>query len=491
MQKIIVVNNTRDWEFDTEGVEIVNARTYLTDNKYTEVKNARIFNLCRSYRYQSIGYYVSLLAEARGHRAIPNITTIQDLKSQTIIRVISDNIDDLIQQNLGQLKSRKFDLSIYFGKNTAKRYEELSKQLYNLFQAPLLRAKFVRHKHWELQDISPIPLNQIPEDHKPYIAQFAKEYFSRKRFVLPRNSKSIYDLAILVNPQEKVPPSNERAIQKFIKAAENLGFDTELITKDDYSRVAEFDALFIRETTSVNHHTYRFARRAFRNGLAVIDDPESILKCTNKVYLAELLNKAKIITPKTVIVHRDNRETIESHLGLPCILKKPDSSFSQGVVKLTDRESLRESMDMLMDKSDLVIAQEFLPTEFDWRIGVLDRTPMYACRYYMAEGHWQVLNWGSEAKEIYGNVDTLDINNVPENVVQTALKAANLIGDGFYGVDLKQANDQVYVIEINDNPSVESGIEDYIIGDKLYLAVMNSLFRRIEQRKRLNSANLR
>ena len=61
---------------------------------------------------------------------------------------------------------------------------------------------------------------------------------------------------------------------------------------------AEFDALFIRETTLVNHHTYRFARRAASEGLVVIDDPESILKCTNKVFLAELLSRHKMPMPQ-------------------------------------------------------------------------------------------------------------------------------------------------------------------------------------------------
>ncbi|WP_225986325.1 ATP-grasp domain-containing protein, partial [Janibacter melonis] len=98
----------------------------------------------------------------------------------------------------------------------------------------------------------------------------------------------------------------DKAIQQFMEAGDALGFYTELITKEDYRRLSEFDALFIRETTSVNHHTYRFARRAQSDGLVVIDDPVSILRCTNKVYLAELLTKAKVAIPKTMIIHRQN-----------------------------------------------------------------------------------------------------------------------------------------------------------------------------------------
>ena len=78
-------------------------------------------------------------------------------------------------------------------------------------------------------------------------------------------------------------------MQKFIKAANQKGIQANLITKDDYSTLSSYDALFIRETTAVNHHTFRFAQRAKAEGLVVVDDPESIIKCSNKVYLAELL----------------------------------------------------------------------------------------------------------------------------------------------------------------------------------------------------------
>ena len=74
-----------------------------------------MFNLCRSYRYQSIGYYVSLLAEARGHKPLPNVTTIQDLKSASMIRFVSDDLDDMIQKSLAPIQSERFVLSSYFG----------------------------------------------------------------------------------------------------------------------------------------------------------------------------------------------------------------------------------------------------------------------------------------------------------------------------------------------------------------------------------------
>ncbi len=488
MKTLIVVNRLKDWDFQVEGVEIVSARSYLTDAAFASMPAARVYNLCRHYRYQSIGYYVSLLAEARGHKVYPNATTIQDFKSLTIVRAVSNDLEELIQKSLEKLKSNTFKLSIYFGKNVSPQYDKLSKQLFLLFQAPFLRAQFVFNKEWLIQSIRPIPLGEIPEHHKEYVLRFAAEYFSKTRFHPKPVQKSFYDLAILVNPKERVPPSDKRAIDKFIDAADEVGFDAEVIHLHDYSRIGEFDALFIRETTAVNHPTYRFSRRAHAEGMVVIDDPLSILKCTNKVYLAELLTKFKIPTPKTLIVHKDNIPEVEAHLGLPCVLKQPDSSFSQNVVKVMDRESLHKALEEMLKESDLLIAQEFMPTAFDWRIGVLDNKALFACKYYMAKGHWQIYHWAEDgsggASLGDGDFETVPLSDVPESVLKLAIKSASAIGDSLYGVDLKQIGNQAVVIEVNDNPSIEAGVEDKILKEELYLAVMRSFMTRLQKIKK-------
>ena len=144
MPFLIVVNNPVNWPLSTPGVEVVSARAYISDVKYSEMRSAKVFNLCRSYRYQSIGYYVSLLAEARGHRPLPDISTIQDLKSLTMMRLAADDLEELVQQRLQHLQTDGFVLSIYFGRNVARRYDRLCLRLFNLFPAPLLRAHFAR-----------------------------------------------------------------------------------------------------------------------------------------------------------------------------------------------------------------------------------------------------------------------------------------------------------------------------------------------------------
>jgi len=182
-------------------------------------------------------------------------------------------------------------------------------------------------------------------------------------------------------------------------------------------------------------------------------------------------------------VHKDNVDAIGEQLGFPCVLKQPDAAFSQGVVKVDSPESLALFAERFLAKSDLVIAQEFLPTTFDWRIGIFDRQPLYACKYHMVPAHWQITKSDDKGKRRYGRTETFAVQHAPRTVINTALKAANLIGNGLYGVDLKECGRQCYVVEINDNPNMDGGVEDAFLKGEFYRRIMEVFLERIEQTK--------
>jgi len=485
MSTLVVVHNKADWPLTLPDVEVVSARRYLTDPAFHRQRGTKVFNLCKSYRYQSLGYYVSLLAAARGHRPVPSVSTIQEMKSAAVVRVVSGDLDELIQKSLARITSESFVLSIYFGRNTARRHDRLARALFHEFEAPFLRANFTRDEEdgWTLQHVGPIPSSEIPPEHWPFAVEAAQEFFAGRRGSTKKKNAPRFHLAILHDPDEKHAPSNEKALQKFIKAGEALDLDVELIEKDDYGRLAEFDALFIRQTTAVNHHTFRFAQRAEAEGLVVMDDPESILRCTNKVYLAESLERHKIPAPKTMVVHKDNVDQVIATLGLPCILKQPDSAFSVGVCKVQSPQELEVEVEKLLDKSELVIAQEWLPTTFDWRVGVFAGEALFVCKYFMAKRHWQIIHHDDSGKADYGRFETTPVELAPRNLIKVAEKASKLMGDGLYGVDVKEADGKFYVIEVNDNPNIDAGVEDATLKDKLYTIIMKGFLERIERKK--------
>jgi len=218
MAFLIVVNNPNDWHLKIPGVDVISAKTYLTDSRYSETSGTKVFNLCRSYRYQSSGYYVSLLASARGHKPIPNVVTLRDMTSPAVTRLVSEDLEQEIQRNLKGIQSPTFSLSIYLGKNLAKKYDRLSLKLFNMFEAPLLRADFAFEKKWELKHIRPIAASEIPDAHHDFVVNRAIEYFSNRRALRHRRGGQKYDLAILHDPAEENPPSDKRALKAFARA---------------------------------------------------------------------------------------------------------------------------------------------------------------------------------------------------------------------------------------------------------------------------------
>ena len=73
---------------------------------------------------------------------------------------------------------------------------------------------------------------------------------------------------------------------------------------------------------------------------------------------------------------------------------------------------------------------------------------------------------------------------VPKVVLEAALKATQHIGIGLYGVDVKEKNGKGYVIEVNDNPNIDSGIEDKYLGNELYRLAMAEFLRHMENRSK-------
>jgi len=481
---IIVVESTKDWKGLLPDDLMISAHDYIRSQSIQSNETIKITNLCRSYRYLSVGYYVSLLAEARDYLVIPSVKTALELSKKAIYQMGTDGLDDDLQKQLRHRNEEKIRFDIYFGHADMAGMQDLADELFERFPCPVLEVELRCNGKWHIHYVGsgkPSALD-TPEREK-FVA--ALNVYLGKRWRAPKAPTiSRYDMALLHKADDKLSPSNEKALKNFIKAGKRLGVEVDLINRHDYSSLSEYDALFIRETTSVNHYTFRFAKKAEAEGLVVIDDPTSIMRCTNKVYLAELLRTNKINTPRTVVLQKDQPLEL-GELEFPMVLKIPDGAFSLGVYKAKDPEEFREITTRLFKQSDLILAQEFLYTDFDWRIGILNRQPIYACRYFMSKSHWQIVQHKEGGGYSLGDAQTILVEDAPPAVLKTALKAANLIGDGLYGVDLKQNDKGVYVIEVNDNPNIDAGIEDLVLKDRLYSIVMEDFVRRIEESRKM------
>jgi glutathione synthase/RimK-type ligase-like ATP-grasp enzyme len=486
-EHLVVLQKPSDWPAHFPSVPLVGAKEYLTGGAYAEKARLRIINLCRSWRYGSLGYYCSLLAEARGHRVIPTVRTIQDLSRRSLYSLMIRELDEMVQAAVASRRlptdTDRLRMMVHLGRSSIPELQELAQQIFESFRAPLLRVDFRCKGDWRIADIRPLSLKSLDAAQSDTFVDALKGYMSKPWRRPKARPEFRYDLAVLHDPEEPLPPSDGAALGRFIAAARELGMDAELIQKRDYGRIAMYDALFIRVTTAIDHHSFRFSHRAQREGLVVIDDPDSILRCTNKVFLEELLRAHRIPRPRTLILAEGEERRLKETLAYPIILKIPDGSFSRGVFKADDRGELRAICRQLFKDSDLILAQEYMYTTFDWRVGVLDRTPLFVCKYLMSAGHWQIYDHDGSNGGEGGEFETLAVEAAPAQVVKTALRAANLIGDGLYGVDLKETPDGVYVIEVNDNPSIDADVEDKVLGAQLYRQIMRSFRQRLDRQR--------
>jgi glutathione synthase/RimK-type ligase-like ATP-grasp enzyme len=480
MKAVVVTDQNQKW-FEVPDVTVLTARQYLAEPESGDEGAVRVLNLCRTGRYQGRGYYVSLLAEARGQRPVPGVKTIEDLRSEAFVRGLEAEIQPLVQETLHHDETERFQLDVYLGQHAT--HKALAEQLFAKVRAPLLRVLFVRAEgSWRLDSVQAIGLADIPLQNRASLIEAVKSFVTESPATRrPRDKRDRPRLAILWDPNEATRPSNEEALRRFVEAAPLVGLDAELIAPDALERLPEFDALFNR--ASPEGIIYEFVRRAESLGMPVIDDPESILKCGNKVYLQELMNRHRIATPRTLIVHRANVDEVVPTLGLPCVLKLPDSGFGLDVVKIESEENLRKEAERFFEKSELIVAQEWLPSDFDWRVGIYDRRPLFVAKYFMAPGHWQV-NKVVDGQLVDGKTEAMTIGEAPEQVINTAVRAANLIGRGLYGADLKQVEDRIYLIEVNINPNIDAGNEDQVLGEALYREVLGVFARRIAETAR-------
>ncbi len=522
-RRLVVVVSDRGDLPELPNTRVVTADRYLGGEEEL-AEGATIVNLCRSYRYRTKGYYVSLLADARGHVALPTVEAVEALSEPfAIFRVLHEaGVPTL---DLVELRARRRSLPstitpvddvdgrvpgsplrisggngasyrpgeavepaevlAYFGQCTDSRFRAAAQAAYREWPAPVLRLHFLlENGEWKVAHVSPVPLSQLTaEERGPLIAAMADEKaLVRRGSPTPRDTRRA-SIAVLFDESDPFAPSSPETLDRLERVAARMNVYVHRIALDEIERLAEYDALFIRALTGVREPAFQFALRAEMLDMPVIDDSQSIIRCSNKVFLEELLRREGIPTPRTLVATSRTGWDQLAELGLPVVVKLPDGSFSAAVHQIESREEYQKVAAEMFRRSPLIIAQEYLPTEFDWRVTILDRRVLFTARYHMARGHWQIR---SEAKgvERFGKVEAVERDAAPPEVVELALRAAALIGDGLYGVDLKETPAGPVVIEINDNPNLDVGYDDAADGPVIYEDILRYFLRRIEETPR-------
>lgn len=287
-------------------------------------------------------------------------------------------------------------------------------------------------------------------------------------------------LAILIDPNEEHPPSNKKTLDYLINLSQEMKIKTKLLTKADLHLLKDHSALFIRTITNINNYTFHWAVLAEYLHLNIIDTSQGISLGSNKHLQFELCKHKHIRMPETQIVYFfDDISRIEKQLILkfPLVLKIPDGAMSNGAYRIENLDDLKNKLKQLFARHKYysIILQQYLYTEYDWRIGILNNKPLFVCKYYMVEDHWQIIKYHGNKIIDEGIFETISIKKIPKKVLECAQNVASMLDKGLYGIDIKLHNNKAYFIEINDNPDINFDIEDMVEKDVIYNKILTQL----------------
>ncbi len=273
-------------------------------------------------------------------------------------------------------------------------------------------------------------------------------------------------IACFVEKYNFTDPREQGALENFKQAAEQSGHQFNFLYRKNIDEIPNYSAVFIRATTDPLFTAYVVSKTAWELGLRVIDDPESIKICANKIHQYALFEKYNVPRIPTMFLSKDELHhkkisEIFDQLGKPLVIKAPYTSFSRYVEKAACETSFRDVAKRFFKKSDVLAIQKFTPTAFDWRVGVLNNDVLYVCKYMIPRGKWKHgAKLRGKPTVIWGRTVSLRKRDMPTGLRAAALKACSVVGKGLYGVDIKKVDGDYVVVEVNDNPSIYAGYED-------------------------------
>ena len=98
-------------------------------------------------------------------------------------------------------------------------------------------------------------------------------------------------IACFVEKYNFTDPREEAALHNFKQAAEQSGQEFSFLFRENIEDIPNYDAVFIRATTDPLFTSYIVSKTAWELGIKVIDDPESITICGNKIHQYALIRK--------------------------------------------------------------------------------------------------------------------------------------------------------------------------------------------------------
>ncbi len=247
-----------------------------------------------------------------------------------------------------------------------------------------------------------------------------------------------------------------------LMAAERSGMALEVMTNAELSPVVDSDAFDAQKYDFVLFwdKDVQLAMQLEQRGMRVFNSAQSILNCDDKALTHLKLKEAGVAVPPTILLPKtfanigyptvDFVDAAVAELGMPVVLKECFGSFGQQVYLFEDIEALKQKVQTL--GATPLLLQKLIKESYghDVRINVVGGR-VAACMHRMSiDGDFRSnLTRGGTMENWQPTAEQADI----------AIRATQVLGLDFSGVDVLFGNDGPVVCEVNSNAHFKTTLE--------------------------------
>jgi len=268
-----------------------------------------------------------------------------------------------------------------------------------------------------------------------------------------------------------------RANQQFVQFTLDSGIDIKLASYDDlvfsFSQevskitisdtgedIANFGLVYFR-TSTVYGHAYvsaTIAQYLEDRNVDFIDHAVNLCPDPAKLYQYIKLVDNNIAIPKTIFMLPTKMaqayERLVAELGLPFILKDTKGSRGNNNFLIETKLEFNRYVHQANDLGVWLIAQQYIPNDFDYRLLVLGGQIALAIKRIRADNLTHLNNYSQG-----GRAEVIDMEELPSSFLNNAVASTKLLRLQVAGVDIIQDKKTKlwYCLEVNQAPQVYSG----------------------------------
>jgi glutathione synthase/RimK-type ligase-like ATP-grasp enzyme len=247
--------------------------------------------------------------------------------------------------------------------------------------------------------------------------------------------------------------TNKTTLAMLRTACEKQGVDFVLIESDYYDlskpmKLEAGSALYKVTTDAQSSIVYKTLLAENPHTATVFKDYKNAITTNDNVVGASLLHaSAKLPIIKTIFGLPRDRKLLENYVdelgGFPIIVKATGGSHGVGVMKFDSFDGLASVVDFLVtsNKKQSFIMRQYIDYIAHARITVLGDRVVDSIEYKRVPGDFR----SNVGKDL-----TVEVVNFPAKVQQAAVKAVDVMGALFGGVDVLIDKDgEVHIAEVN------------------------------------------